>query len=81
MCHVTQWVRHPHPKSTELNDKIYIYIFIYYKLVQTLLQIGAATTNQGYCYYKIGQLLQIEAKFITNWSRYYKLGQLLQIGA
>ena len=48
----------------------------YYKLGQTLLQIGAAS------------LLQIRAsvvtnwgKIITNWSRYYKLGQLLQIRA
>ena len=62
----------------------------YYKLGQTLLQIGAASllqigasvvTNWG-SYYKLGQpLLQIGAKFITNWGRYYKLGQLLQIGA
>ena len=41
----------------------------YYKLGQTLLQIGAAS------------LLQIGAKLITNWGRYYKLGQLLRIGA
>ena len=34
----------------------------YYKLGQTLLQIGAAS------------LLQIGAKCITNRSRYYKLG-------
>ena len=39
----------------------------YYKLEQTLLQIGAASS------------LQIGAKFITNWGRYHKLGQLLQI--
>ena len=60
----------------------------YYKLGQTLLQIGAASslqirasvvTNWG-SYYKLGQLLQIGAKCITNWGRYYKLGQLLQIG-
>ena len=37
----------------------------YYKLGQTLLQIGAAS------------LLQIRASFITNWGRYYKLGQPL----
>ena len=37
----------------------------YYKLGQTLLQIGAAS------------LLQIRASFITNWGRYYKLGQSL----
>ena len=41
----------------------------YYRLGQTLLQIGAAS------------LLQISASVVTNWSRYYKLGQLLQIGA
>ena len=48
----------------------------YYKLGQTLLQIGAASllqirasvvTNWGSCCYKIGQLLQIAAKFITSW--------------
>ena len=34
---------------------------------QTLLQIGAAVTNQGNRYYKLGQtLLQIRAA-ITNW--------------
>ena len=32
-----------------------------YKLGQVLLQIGAAITNQGNRYYKIGQLLQIGA--------------------
>ena len=68
----------------------------YYKLGQTLLQIGAASllqigasvvTNWG-SYYKLEQpllqnrqLLQIGVKFITNWGRYYKLGQLLKIGA
>ena len=50
----------------------------YYKLGQTLLQIGAALLLQ---ISKLGQaLLQIGAKSITNWDRYYKLGQLLQIG-
>ena len=34
----------------------------YYKLGQTLLQIGAAS------------LLQIRASVITNWGSYYKLG-------
>ena len=53
----------------------------YYKLGQTLLQIGAASSLQigtsavtnwgnsyklGQLYYKIGQLLQIGGKFITN---------------
>ena len=37
----------------------------YYKLWQTLLQIGAAS------------LLQIRASVNTNWDRYYKLGQSL----
>ena len=53
----------------------------YYKLGQVLLQIGAAVTNQGNRYYKIGQLLRIREISFTNWGRYYKLGQLLQIGA
>ena len=55
--------------------------FVYYKLGQRLMHIGAAITNQGNRYYKIGQLLQIGAKYIINCGRYYKLGQLLQIGA
>ena len=37
----------------------------YYKLGQTLLQIGAAS------------LLQIEADVVTNWGSYYKLGRPL----
>ena len=37
----------------------------YYKLGQTLLQIGAAS------------LLQIRASIVTNWGSYYKLGQPL----
>ena len=37
----------------------------YYKLGQTLLQIGAAS------------LLQIGASVVTNWGSYYKLGQPL----
>ena len=37
----------------------------YYKLGQTLLQIGAAS------------LLQIGASVVTNWDSYYKLGQPL----
>ena len=49
----------------------------YYKLGQTLLQIGATS------------LLQIRESVVTNWgsyyklegNRYYKIGQLLQIGA
>ena len=38
---------------------------IYYKLGQTLLQIGAAS------------LLEIRAIVVTNWGSYYKLGQSL----
>ena len=42
----------------------------YYKLGQTLLQIGAAS------------LLQIGASVVTNWGKmFYKLGQVLQIRA
>ena len=66
----------------------------YYKLGQTLLQIGAASllqdgadvvtnwssiTNWSSRYYKIWQLLQPGAKIIANWGRFYKYGQLLQI--
>ena len=36
-----------------------------YKLRQTLLQIGAASS------------LQIKVNVVTNWDSYYKLGQLL----
>ena len=62
---------------------------LYYKLGQTLLQIGAASllqigasvvTNWG-SYYKSGQPLLQNRVAITNWGRYYKLWQLLQIGA
>ena len=38
---------------------------LYYKLGQTLLQIGAAS------------LLQIGASVVTIWASYYKLGQTL----
>ena len=46
----------------------------YYKLMQTLLQIGltsllqigAAVTNWGKIFYKLGQVLHITA-IITNW--------------
>ena len=66
----------------------------YYKLGQTLsqigtaslLQIGAGAVTKWASYYKLGQqLLQnrtvIGAKYIRNWGRYPKLGQLLQFGA
>ena len=60
----------------------------FYKLGQTLLQIGAASllqtrtsvvTNWG-SYYKLGQPLLQNRVAITNWGKmYYKLGKLLQI--
>ena len=62
----------------------------YYKLGQTLLQIGTASllqigasvvTNWG-SYYKLGQPLLQSRATITNWGKmYYKLGQVLQIRA
>ena len=62
----------------------------YYKLEQTLLQIGApsllqigtsAVTNRGNRY-TLGQLLLQNRAAITNWGKInYKLGQVLQIKA
>ena len=62
----------------------------YYKLGQTLLQIGAASLlqirssviiNWG-SYYKFGQSLLQNRAAIKNWGKmYYKLGQVLQIRA
>ena len=61
----------------------------YYKLGQTLLQIGAVlleigagvATNCG-SYYKLGQPLLQNRAAIKNWGKiYYKLGQVLQIRA
>ena len=62
----------------------------YYKLGQTLLQIGSASllqigasfvTNWG-SYYKLEQQLLQNRAAITNWGKiYYKLGQVLQIRA
>ena len=62
----------------------------YYKLGQTLLQIGAASllqigasvvTNWGN-HYKLGQPLLQNRVAITNWGKiYYKFGQVLQIRA
>ena len=62
----------------------------YYKLGQTLFQIGATSllqirasvvTNWG-SYYKLGQPLLQNRAAITNWGKmYYKLGQVLQIRA
>ena len=58
----------------------------YYKLGQTLLQIGVASllqigasivTNRG-SYYKLGQPLLQNRAGITNWGKlYYNLGQVL----
>ena len=62
----------------------------YYKLRQTLLQIGATLLLQiranvvknGGSYYKLGQLLLQNTAVITNWGKmYYNLGQVLQIRA
>ena len=60
----------------------------YYKLGQTLLQIGEASllqietsvvTNWG-SYYKLEQPLLQSRTAITNWGKvYYKLRQILQI--
>ena len=55
----------------------------YYKLGQTLLQIGTSvvTTNWG-SYYKLGQPLLQNRAAITNWRKIYcKLWQVLQIMA
>ena len=62
----------------------------YYKLEQTLLQIGAASllqigasvvTNSG-SYYKLGQPFLQNRTAITNWGKmYYKLGEVLQVRA
>ena len=49
--------------------------FFYYKLGKTLLQTGAAITNQGNCYYKLGQNVLHTGAGITNQGNYYKLGQ------
>ena len=57
LCFITNWGK-CYYKLGQLS---------YYKMGQTLLQIGAAITNQGNRYYKLGQtLLQIRAA-ITNW--------------
>ena len=62
----------------------------YYKLGQTLLEIGAASLlqvrvsvviNWG-SYYKLGQALLQNRAAITNWDKmYYKLERVLQIRA
>ena len=63
--------------------------FFYYKLGETLLQIGSfIITNWGNCcyklgsYYKLGQPFLYNRAAITSWSKIYsKLGQVLQIRA
>ena len=52
----------------------------YYKLRQTLLQIGASVVTNWGSYYNLGQPLLQNRAAITNWGKvYYKLGQVLQI--
>ena len=47
----------------------------YYKLEQTLLQIGANVATNWGSYYKLGQPLLQNRAVITNWGKmYYKLG-------
>ena len=54
----------------------------YYKLGQTLLQIGTSVVTNWGSYYKLGQPLLENRAAITNWSKmYYKMGQVLQIRA
>ena len=98
MSHVTRWVRY----SQNSLAKIHMFYklgqacvrnwdsFVYYKLGQILLQIGAVSllkigasvvTNWG-SYYKLAQSLLQNRAAITNWGKiYYILGQVLQIRA
>ena len=67
MSHDHISISHAIVRATELNNEnIYVLqigaALFYYKLGQTLLQIGAAS------------LLQIRASVVTNWGSYYKLG-------
>ena len=103
MSHVTRRTRYPQPKSNRTQQQKYMCItnwgklvlqigpaLSYYKLGQTLLQIGTASllqigasvvTNWG-SYYKLGQTLLQSRAAITNWRKiYYKLKQVLQIRA
>ena len=49
----------------------------YYKLRQTLLQIGASVVINWDSYYKLGQPLLQSRAAATNWGKmYYKLGQV-----
>ena len=49
----------------------------YYKLGQTLLQIGASVVINLDSYYKLGQPLLQSRAAATNWGKmYYKLGQV-----
>ena len=69
LCFITNW------------DKCYYKLgqFIYYKMGQALLQIGAAITNWGKRYYKSGQLLQIGA-IITNWGITSVFSEIADLG-
>ena len=80
MC-ITNWGKHVLQIGT---------VIFYYKLGQTLLQIGAASllkivasvVTNWESYYKLGQLLLQNKAAMTNWGKmYYKLGQVLQIRA
>ena len=66
MRHVTRWVRYRQKSITNIywgKPVLQIEaILFYYRLGQTLLQVGAAS------------LLQIGARGVTNWDSYYKLG-------
>ena len=54
----------------------------YYKLGQTLLQIGVSVVTDWSSYYKLGQPLLQNRTVIKNWGKiYYKLWQVLQIRA
>ena len=47
----------------------------YYKLGQTLLQIGASVVTYWGSYYQLGQPLLQNKAAVTNWGKmYYKLG-------
>ena len=57
-------------------------LLFYYKLGQTLLQIGATVVTNWGSYSKLGKPLLQNRAAITNWGKmYYKLWQVLQIRA
>ena len=56
-------------------------LLFYYKLGQTLSQIGKTVVTNWSSYYKLGKPLLQNRAAITNWGKmYYKLWQLLQLG-